>query len=173
MDVDMMLNKLHIFTDGIELDDAFLDQVSTYSPRLGRFITFRDRLTSNTRIADIETQNDSPEPIDWDQVDPELRMVYEGEMENILLSSPKSLAGLKIRRLAGQFPNLAQLVVEENLRRGIFEPVDHIQTPDEAIKEIRAKSTVGERLLRSGLHRLDAYEGIIDVRRPKLPQQSS
>lgn len=170
-DADMMLEKLRVLTEGIELNDAFLDQVSTYSPKLGRFITFRDRLSPNTSIFGAETQTDDHEPIDWDQVDPELRAVYEEEMENILASNPKNLAGLKIRRLAGQFPNLAQLVVEENIRRGMFQSTDHIQTPEEAIAEMRAKSVVGERILRGGLHRLDAYEAILDVRRPKLSVQ--
>lgn len=166
-DADLMLDKLKVLTDGIELTDAFLDQVSTYSPKLERFITFRERLSPTDSL---EEPQDDYDPIDWNEVDPELKAVYEEEMENILSSSPKrAMTGMRTRELAALHPNLGQLIVEENLKKGVFTPSVGIETAEAAIAEIKTGSPLGQKIVRRELHRLDAIDGIIETRRPKLP----
>lgn len=77
-DVHTMLSKLKVFTEGVKLEDILV-QLSTWSPKLGRFLAIEERLLSAKDLKSVEVEPESIETIDWSDADDEQRAIYEEE----------------------------------------------------------------------------------------------
>lgn len=177
-DINMMLAKLKIFTDGVELNGDFLDQFGTWSPKIKRFLTIGERLLSAKALQNAEREPDTVETVNWDDADQEQRAIYEEEQRLILEQRyTQTLNGLSLRTLATRHPEMARLLTEQNIQKrgNTLSPTGEVIPAEVALDEIRSGSVMGTQLLRMELHRLDAYEEILRIRKPSLPnpQQSS
>lgn len=171
-DINIMLAKLKVFTDGIELNGDFLDQLGTWSPKLKRFLTIGERLLSAKDLQNAEREPETVETVNWSDVDQEQRVIYEEEQRLILEQKyTQILNGLSVKTLATKHPKMAILLTLLNIqRRGkTLSPSGEAISAEVALDEICTGSAMGIQLLRMELHRLDAYEEILRIRKPSLP----